>query len=85
MYIDDFEKDKREFFSKRCEKILRNFYQEKKSFGIFERLLKKLGKDEKDLLFLYSEEMNKEYSEVEEKLYSSGFFDGINFILQQFR
>lgn len=85
LYINNFEKDKKNFFSKRCENILRDFHYEKKSSSVFEKLIKRLGKDEKDLLFLYSEELNNETAETEEKIYSSGFLDGIYFAVSQFK
>jgi len=81
--MKDFETAEREFFSKRCEKILTSAQKNKSSDKIFKNLADRLSGEDKMLLFKYAEEAAFENAEAEEMLYSGGFFDGIVFAVKR--
>ncbi|MCI8804747.1 MAG: hypothetical protein HFE59_02420 [Clostridiales bacterium] len=83
--MKDFKKAEREFFSKRCEKILTSSTGKKVSDRTFKILSDRLSDNDKSLLFKYAEEVNSENAETEELLYSGGFFDGIVFAVKSGR
>ncbi len=85
LIMNDFEKAEREFFAKRCEKILTSYAGKKVSERTLKILSERLSDNDKDLLFKYTEEVNSETAESEELLYSGGFFDGIVFAVKSGR
>ena len=74
-----FEKAKKEFIMKRCQQVILDFQKKQKSLEIFEKLFKNLDDNEKELLIMYSDEINNEISDMEQKIYEIGFFDGRKF------
>ncbi len=81
--MKDFEKAEREFFSKRCEKLLASYQKNKDSDKTFRKLMDRLVGEDKKLFVKYADEVTFENSDAEEILYSGGFFDGIVFMAKR--
>ncbi len=82
-YFKNLQKAKQEFISKRCDEVSKG-EEPKASFKILQELMEKLGYEEKNLFMQYTEATNVENFQLEEKIYSLGFADGVSISLSKF-